>query len=587
MKLLLKNAQIVNVFTDKLEAANVLIDGKRIVGVGPYSDDDADFVRDLTGKILSPGLIDGHIHIESTMLTPPELARVCLPCGTTAIVADPHEIANVCGLSGIAYMLESSENLPLTVYIMLPSCVPSTPFDETGAVLEAENLSVLYGHPRVLGLGEMMNYHGVLAGSPSVMKKISEAQRLGKLVNGHAPLLSGRQLDQYIAAGISDDHECSSMDEALERISKGQHVMIRQGTAARNLEALLPLFEEPWSRRCMLVTDDRHPADLLNEGHIDNIIRMAVKAGKSPFAAIRMASLQTAEYFGMKATGAIAPGYLADLLVLDDLETLKIRDVYCRGKLVVSEGKTLPFETAEIRSDIRKTVRNSFYLDELSPEDFHIRCEDGGSACSEDGGPACTEDGGSACCESRRCRVIKLRPGQLLTDEWIAEVDLAKGNGVDLERDILKLAVIERHLNTGHKGLGYISGIGLKKGAIASSVAHDAHNLIVIGTNDADMAVAANRIRTLGGGNVAAADGEIIAEMPLPEAGLMSDLSAAETAAQNEAVRQAVRRLGASDAIEPFMNMAFLSLPVIPSLKMTTLGLVDVNRQKLVPLFAD
>ena len=571
MKLLLKNAQIVNVFTDQLEAANVLIDDEKIAGVGQYSDEDADTVRDLSGKILCPGFIDGHIHIESTMLTPPELARVCLPCGTTAIVADPHEIANVCGLSGIAYMLESSENLPLSVYIMLPSCVPSTPFDETGAVLEADDLAVLYGHPRVLGLGEMMNYPGVLAGHPQVMKKISEAHRLGKLVNGHAPLLSGRELDQYIAAGISDDHECSSIDEALERISKGQHVMIRQGTAARNLEALLPLFEEPWSRRCMLVTDDRHPADLINEGHIDSIIRRAVKAGKSPFAAIRMASLQTAEYFGMKATGAVAPGYRADLLVLDDLETLKICDVYCRGKLAVSEGKTMHFKNAEIRSDIRKTVRNSFYLDELSPDDFYINSESRVHIHSE----------------GRRCRVIKIRPGQLLTDEWIVELDFGQENGIDLKRDILKLAVIERHLNTGHKGLGFISGIGLKKGAIASSVAHDAHNLIVIGTNDEDMAVAANRIRTLGGGNVAAADGEIIAEMPLPEAGLMSDLSAAEIAAQNEAVRQAVHRLGASDAIEPFMNMAFLSLPVIPSLKMTTRGLVDVNRQKLVPLFAE
>ena len=571
MKLLLKNAQIVNVFTDQLEAANVLIDDEKIAGVGQYSDEDADTVRDLSGKILCPGFIDGHIHIESTMLTPPELARVCLPCGTTAIVADPHEIANVCGLSGIAYMLESSENLPLSVYIMLPSCVPSTPFDETGAVLEADDLAVLYGHPRVLGLGEMMNYPGVLAGHPQVMKKISEAHRLGKLVNGHAPLLSGRELDQYIAAGISDDHECSSIDEALERISKGQHVMIRQGTAARNLEALLPLFEEPWSRRCMLVTDDRHPADLINEGHIDSIIRRAVKAGKSPFAAIRMASLQTAEYFGMKATGAVAPGYRADLLVLDDLETLKICDVYCRGKLAVSEGKTMHFKNAEIRSDIRKTVRNSFYLDELSPDDFYINSESRVHIHSE----------------GRRCRVIKIRPGQLLTDEWIAELDFGQENGIDLKRDILKLAVIERHLNTGHKSLGFISGIGLKKGAIASSVAHDAHNLIVIGTNDEDMAVAANRIRTLGGGNVAAADGEIIAEMPLPEAGLMSDLSAAEIAAQNEAVRQAVHRLGASDAIEPFMNMAFLSLPVIPSLKMTTRGLVDVNRQKLVPLFAE
>ncbi len=563
MKLLLKNAQIVNVFTDRLEEANILIDGEKIIGVGQYKDEDADTVRDLSGKIICPGFIDGHIHIESTMLTPPELARVCLPCGTTAIVADPHEIANVCGLSGIVYMLDSSEDLPLSVYIMLPSCVPSTPFDETGAVLEAEELHVLYSHPRVLGLGEMMNYPGVLADDTKVMQKISEAQTLGKLVNGHAPLLSGRGLDKYISAGISDDHECSTAEEAMERIAKGQHVMIRQGTAAQNLDALLPLFDEPWSRRCMLVTDDRHPADLMKEGHIDNIIRSAVKAGKSPLTAIRMATLQAAEYFGIRNMGAVAPGYIADILVLDNLETVKVRDVYCRGQLAVSNGKVIDLKEPEIRSDIRKTVRNSFYLDELSASDFHIKPE------------------------GRRCRVIKIRPSQLLTDEWITEIDFSRENGIDVERDILKLAVIERHLNTGHKGLGFISGAGLKKGAIASSVAHDAHNLIVIGTNDRDMAIAANRIRSLGGGNAVVADGELIAEMPLPEAGLMSDLSAAETAAQNEAVRLAVHALGASDEIEPFMNMAFLSLPVIPYIKMTTLGLVDVDGQKLVPLFAD
>ena len=563
MKLLLKNAQIVNVFTDRLETANVLIDDEKIIGVGEYNDTDADTVRDLSGKIICPGFIDGHIHVESTMLTPPELARVCLPCGTTAIVADPHEIANVCGFSGIVYMLEASENLPLSVYIMLPSCVPSTPFDETGAVMEAEELRVLYSHPRVLGLGEMMNYPGVLADDPKVMQKISEAHELGKLVNGHAPLLGGRELDKYIAAGISDDHECSTIDEAVERISKGQHVMIRQGTAAKNLEALLPLFDEPWSRRCILVTDDRHPADLISEGHIDNIIRSAVKAGKSPLTAIRMASLQTAEYFGLKSVGAVAPGYRADLLVLDDLETVKVCDVYCGGRLAVSEGKVIDFKKPEIRSDIRKTVRNSFYLDELSPADFYIESE------------------------GSRCRVIKITPGQLLTDESIAEIDFNRANGIDIKRDILKLAVIERHLNTGHKGIGFISGIGMKKGAIASSVSHDAHNLIVIGTNDEDMASAANRIRAMGGGNVVVSEGKIIAEMPLPEAGLMSDLSAAEIAAQNEEVRMAVHKLGASAEIEPFMNMAFLSLPVIPSLKMTTLGLVDVDRQELVSLFVD
>ena len=337
--------------------------------------------------------------------------------------------------------------------------------------------------------------------------------------------------------------------------------MIRQGTAAKNLDALLPLFDEPWSRRCMLVTDDRHPADLISEGHIDNIIRRAVKAGKSPLTAIRMATLQAAEYFGMNGVGAVAPGYTADILVLDDLETVKVCDVYCRGQLAVSDGKVIDFKKPEIRSDIRKTVRNSFYLDELSPEDFHIEPE------------------------GERCHVIKIRPGQLLTDESITEINFDRNNGVDTKRDILKLAVIERHLNTGHKGIGFISGIGLKKGAIASSVSHDAHNLIVIGTNDDDMAAAANRIRTMGGGNAVVYEGKIIAEMPLPEAGLMSDLTAAEVASQNEEVRMAVHKLGASAEIEPFMNMAFLSLPVIPSLKMTTLGLVDVNSQRLVPLF--
>ena len=567
MKLLLKNAQVVNVFTDRLEEANVLIDDEKIIGVGEYNDTDADTVRDLSGKIICPGFIDGHIHIESTMLTPAELAKASLPCGTTAIIADPHEIANVCGISGITYMLEASENLPLSVYIMLPSCVPSTPFDETGAVLEAEDLRDLYKHPRVLGLGEMMNYPGVLTGDFQVMQKISEAHNLGKLVNGHAPLLSGKELDKYISAGIGDDHECSTAEEAMERISKGQHVMIRQGTAAKNLEALLPLFNEPWSKRCMLVTDDRHPADLISEGHIDNIIRQAVKEGKSPLAAIRMATLQTAEYFGIGNVGAVAPGYRADLLVLDQLDTVQVCDVYCEGRLAVSGGKMLDFKIPDVRSDIKKMVRNSFYMEELTEDDFYIDVPADASA--------------------KRCRIIKIRPGDRITYHWITEIDFDRMNGIDTQRDILKLAVIERHLNTGHKGLGFISGIGLRKGAIASSVSHDSHNLIVIGTNHADMTIAANRIRTLGGGNVVVSGGEIVAEMPLPLAGLMSDLPAEEVARQNEKVREAVHTLGASDEIEPFMNMAFLSLPVIPDIKMTTLGLVDVNSQKLLPLFAD
>lgn len=561
MKRLLKNGIVINVFTGELEKANVLIDDDRVLGVGDYTDSEADVSEDVTGKYICPGFIDGHIHIESTMLLPAELARVCVPHGTTSIVADPHEIANVSGRLGIGFMLEASENIPMTVYIMLPSCVPATKFDETGASLEAEDLLPLYNYPRVLGLGEMMNYPGVVAGDGKVISKINDAHKLGMLVNGHAPLLSGKALDRYIAAGINDDHECSSAEEAKERIRKGQWLMIRQGTAARNLEALLPLFEQPWAQHCLLVTDDKHPADLIGKGHIDNIIREAVRAGKSAVTGIQMATIQAAHCFGLKYTGAIAPGYIADILVLDNLDSVKVRDVYRHGEKVVDNGRIIDFSNPVIRYDIQKTVRNSFYLDKLDKSDFVIKPQ------------------------TNRCRVIKTIPGELITDEWITDINFDVNNGVDTQRDILKLAVIERHLNTGHIGLGFISGIGMKKGAIASSVSHDSHNLIVIGTNEEDMAAAANCVRKLGGGSVVASDNKIIAQKPLPIAGLMTDIPAAEVAEQNENVRRAVYNLGVPKSIEPFMTMAFVSLPVIPNIKMTTKGLVDVNRQELVSLF--
>ena len=563
MKRLLKNAAVVNVFTDTLEHWHVLLEDDRIIGVGDYSDADADVVEDLTGKYLCPGFIDGHIHIESSMLQPAEFARACLPHGTTAIIADPHEIANVSGLMGIIYMLEASADIPMSVYIMVPSCVPATPFDEAGATLAAEDIKTLFGHPRVLGLGEMMNYPGVLSGDAETVKKLAETKKAGLIINGHAPLLSGRELDHYIAAGIFDDHECSSTDEALERVRKGQWVMVRQGTAARNLKGLLPLFDEPYSRRCLLVTDDKHPADLISHGHIDSIIREAVQAGKSVMTGIRMATLQAAQRFGLEGVGAVAPGYVADLLVLDDLERVQVCDVYRRGKKVVCGGQTVPFETPYIRADVWKSVRNSFYLAPLHEEDFFIAPQ------------------------GKRCRVIELVPDQLITNEKIMELDFTRHNGIDVERDILKLAVIERHMDSGHIGKGFISGMGLRSGAIASSVAHDSHNLIVVGTNDADMTVAANRIRELGGGLVVVDGGKVLAEMPLPIGGLMGKQSAEVMAQQNEAVRSMVRKLGVSEDKEPFMSMAFVSLPVIPRLKMTTLGLVDVTKFCLVPLFVD
>lgn len=562
MKRLLMGGTVVNVFTGTLEGANVLIEDDRIVGVGEYTDADADVVEDVTGKFICPGLIDGHIHIESTMLTPTELAKLCMPHGTTAIVADPHEIANVCGTDGIRYMLEASRGLPLHVYFAIPSCVPATPFDESGAVLRAEDIEPFYGEEAVVGLAEMMNYPGVLAGDSDVMAKLVGARRHGKVIDGHAPFLSGKALDAYIAEGIQSDHECSNFDEALEKLKRGQWIMVRQGTAARNLEALLPLFDEPYCQRAILVTDDRHPADLMREGHIDNIIRLAVQHGKSAITAIRMATLRAAQCFGLRHVGAVAPGYRADLVVLDDLDCFDVCDVYSSGVKVVDGRRTADIAEPKISDELRRTVLNSFHVSQLSPADFHI------------------EEKG------KTCRVIGVLAGQLVTTEEHVEIDWTPENGVDTDRDILKLAVIERHHNTGHRGVGFIRGIGLKKGAIASSVSHDSHNVIVIGTNERDMAIAANRICQVGG-NVVVVDGETVAEMQLPIAGLMTDRSGSEIAEANERVRAAVCELGVAEGIEPFMNMAFVSLSVIPSLKMTTQGLVDVDRQTRVSLYVE
>ncbi|MDD6270061.1 MAG: adenine deaminase [Oscillospiraceae bacterium] len=563
MKLLLKNGFVVNVFTGEIEKQNVLIEDGVITGTGGYDNSDADIVNDVSGKYICPGFIDGHIHIESTMLLPCEFARACISHGTTAVIADPHEIANVCGTDGIRFMLAASENIPMTVYIMLPSCVPATNFDEAGAVLEAEDLNSFYKYPRVLGLGELMNYPAVVSDDEKVMRKIKEAHRSGKIINGHAPKLTGRELDKYIAAGINDDHECCSSDEAIERIRKGQWIMIREGTAARNLIDMLPLFDAPYSHRCILVTDDKHPADIIENGHIDSIIRKAAANGKSTVTGIQMATIQAAQCFGLKGVGAVAPGYAANLLVLDNLDEIKINEVYYYGSKVCENGRVIEFESPVISGPLRESVLSSFRMPVLSADNFMLTPHTG------------------------KCRTIGVIPGQLITEELFFDIDFSINNGIDTNRDLLKLAVCERHHNTGHIGLGFIHGIGLKQGAIASSVSHDSHNLIIIGASEEDMAIAGNRIREIGGGNVVVKEGRIIAEMPLPIAGLMSDQSAECAASQNYKVRNAVYEVGVPKDIEPFMNMAFVSLPVIPSLKMTTMGLIDVNRQEIVPLFED
>lgn len=564
MKTLLKGGKVVNVFTDKVIEADVLIRDNLVIGVGSYEAADADTVIDVTGKIICPGLIDGHIHVESSMLTPVEFTKVALPHGTTTIIMDSHEIANVCGSTGLGFMLRSSEGLPITMYMALPSCVPATPFDENGATLDAAALHPFYSHPRVIALGEVMDYPGVIHENPAVVAKVNDAHAMNMTVNGHAPLLSGKDLDAYLSHGIDDDHECTSADEAKERISKGQTVMIRQGTAAQDLLNLLPLFEDPWSRHCILATDDKHPADLLNLGHIDHMVRMAADNGKSPLVAIRMASLQAARHFGLRHLGAVAPGYQADLLVLNDLDKMDVKDVWKAGKPVCLDKQVLPFDEPQLSKDMWKSVLHSFYMNTMRPDHFHLEPR------------------------SSRCRVISVTPGSLLTGCDIEEINWSKDNGVDLSRDILKLAVIERHLKTGHIGLGLIRGLGLKRGAIAASIAHDSHNLIVVGTNEEDMALAANTVHHQAGGSVAVVDGQVLGIQELPVAGLMSMKNAQETAEQNEHMRRVVHEdMGVAEGIEPFMHMAFVSLPVIPDLKMTTRGLVDVNRWEQVSLYVD
>ena len=562
MKRLFKGGSYINVFNDRLEKADILTENGMITGIGEYDSGFADEVIDVSGRILCPGFVDGHIHIESTMLTPPEFARTVVPHGTTGVVADPHEIANVSGVSGLDYMIEQSIGIPLDVYIALPSCVPAGPFDENGANLTSDSLKPFYGFTRVVALGEVMNYPGVLMGEKDLIKKINDAKAAGRVVNGHAPMLTGKDLASYVSHGIGDDHECTSYEEAVERIRMGQTVMIRQGTAARNLEGLIGLFKEPYNHSAILATDDKHPADLIENGHIDSIIRRAVELGADVFTAVRMATIQACRYFRIYGKGAIAPGYAADIAVLDDLTSFNVLSVWKNGELAAENGVCVSFTSLPVRNDVLKTVLHSFNMKPISADNFRIEPK------------------------GTRCRVIELVPGQLLTNELVEEIDFTKNNGIDEERDILKLAVMERHMQTGHIGLGFIKGLGMKGGAIASSVSHDSHNLIVAGTSDEDMALAASKVVEMDGGLAVVSRGKVVASLPLPVAGLMSSDSAAVTARLNAEVRGAVHKyLGVNGSIEPFMNLAFVSLTVIPSIKMTTHGLVDVNRQQLLDLF--
>ncbi len=551
--LVLKNARFLNVFTGRLEDGDIAIRHGYIAGIGKYSGEKE---IDVSGKIVLPGLIDGHIHIESSMITPSEFAKIAIPHGTTTVIADPHEIANVAGIEGISYMIDNSRDLPLDVYYNIPSCVPATGLDESGAELDAASMEPLYGNDHVLGLAELMNSYGTVRNDEEILSKILGAKKHGRIIDGHAPGASGYDLNAYVAAGVGSDHECTTAEEAIEKLSRGQWIMIREGTSAKNLSALLDLCDEPYCDRCLLVTDDKHPGDIIAQGHIDFIIREAVKAGKKPENVIKMASFNAATYFGLKDRGAIAPGYLADLIVVSDLSEIRVEKVFKRGELAAEDGKALVEDTSrQIRKEDYPRVYQSFHLRPLVPEDFEIR-----------------EKGAKK-------RVIELVPGQLLTKEAIVS---SEETG-----DIIKVAVIERHKDTGHIGVGFVKGYGLKKGAVASSIAHDSHNLIVAGTNEADMALAANAVRENGGGLAVVSDGKVLSTLALPVGGLMCECAGADVEETLLKMKEQAREMGVPEGIDPFMTLAFTALPVIPKLRILTRGVVDVDTQSYVPELFD
>lgn len=552
--LVIKNAYIVNVFTDEIYQADIAITEGIIVGVGK----DYHGKKEINGegKFVSPSFIDGHVHLESSMLLPSEFAKLVVPSGTTTVITDPHEISNVLGLHGISFIKNAVEGLPMNVYCMLPSCVPATSFETSGFDLQSYDLSMLIDRPWILGLAEMMNFTGVLNNDPVVMSKIELARRFNKRIDGHAPQLTGKDLCAYASAGVSSDHECTTPDEALEKLRLGMYIMIREGTAAKDLKALIPVLLKQNTDKCIFVTDDRHPHDL--KTHINGMVKTCVEAGLPPVKAIRIASLNAAEYFGLKNLGAIAPGYKADLLLLSDLTEFNPELVIKDGNVVAMNGKLI----TETHSNMQISARGSVNVRWIERNDFKIKAE------------------------SDYVKAIQIIPEQLITKIYDAKISVVDGYAEsNLEDDILKICVIERHRASGNIGRGFVRGFKLKSGAIASTVAHDSHNMVIIGTNDEDMYRAAVRLIKLQGGKVVVNNGEVLAELPLPIAGIISDREYEFVINRCDQLNAAAKSLGCQLG-DPFMAMAFLSLPVIPEIKITDKGVFDTNKFDFIDIFS-
>lgn len=551
----LKNGRFVNVFTGEICEGDIAVEGGKIVGFGKY---EGETEYDLAGKTAVPGLIDAHVHIESSQLSPEEFARLVLPRGTTTAIADPHEITNVCGIAGAKYIADASKNTPLEVKVMLPSCVPATAFETSGATLTGADTEKYIGADFIHGLGEFMNYPGVLYKDSEVLKKLAAARKAGKVIDGHAPATSGLGLNAYIAAGISTDHECTSPEEALEKVSKGMYVHLREGSATRNVAANCGAANAANLRRFLLCTDDRHAADLKAKGHLDNALRVAVAAGMNPVWAIIAATLNSAECYRLYGKGAIAPGYDADIAVFDDLKNFNCAMVFKGGRLVAKEGKAL-FKTGE--KYLPAEVKNTVHVGNVAPDDFKIKLK------------------------GRRANVIRLLKDNVVTEKVVREIESENGDVKLCGTDLLKLAVVERHHGTGNIGLGLLEGYGLKNGAIALTIAHDSHNIIVLGDNNADMAAAVAELKRIGGG-MAIAEGGKAQSLSLDIAGLMSSLPAEEYIAQSEKLLEKAYSMGVSRDVEAFMSLSFLALLVIPSLKLSDRGLFDADKFELCSIDA-
>lgn len=543
--LVLKNAKYLNVFSNEFLCGDIAVANGLIAGVGKY---DGKTEIDVSGKLVLPGFIDAHIHLESSMVTPAEFAKAVVAHGTTTVITDPHEITNVMGIDGVEYMIQASQNLPIDVHFMMPSCVPATEIDESGAELDCKDIDLYLDNKKVLGLAEMMNYVGVINGDKNVLSKIVTSQAHHKKIDGHAPELSGNDLNAYIAAGVYSDHECSTFENALEKLRKGQFIMIREGTAAHNLKALMPLLTQQYYSRCMFATDDKHPSDLLHGGHIDYIVKQALKNGADPIVALKTATHHAARYFLLNNKGAIASGYLADIVVVDNLEDFNVETVFKCGKLVF-DGEVKDFSAPTVDEKLAEKCFDTFHLNSVTPSSFKV-------------------DG--------KLGLIGLVGGELLTR------NLGTADKIDVENDILKIACIERHKGTNHIGVGYVKGYSLKSGAVATSVAHDSHNIITVGCNDDDIAVAVNAIKDSKGGIAVVENGKIKALLELPIAGLMSDEPLTTVNEKLENAKSSAYELGADKSIDPFMTLSFLSLPVIPSLRITTKGVFDAENWKML-----